>query len=141
MSTFPFKRVFQTWYLVWGKGPTLPQPAPAYFPEDINFLDTDITLAFPPLAPAAHPDYSIDTQYFAASNEAFLEEFFAALQKMSKLGVMVSLFPATVCENTCGGGKGEPQFIHHSSQVRASLIAIFSRTGHRRYYKAHSGPR
>jgi hypothetical protein len=66
-------------------------------PVDIIHLDTDITLAFQPLGPAAHP-FSIKMHQFANSNNQFLQEFFKALDKMSKLGVTAPLFPATECK-------------------------------------------
>lgn len=76
-------------------------------PNDLDHLDTDVTLAFPSLNPMVHPDYSGFTGAFAADNALFLDEFFQALRKMSTLGVDVTLLShATVCEDPCGGSDG-----------------------------------
>jgi len=71
------------------------------FPNDLAHLDTDVTLAFPPLN-TSHPDYSMDTILFAGDNNLFLQTFFAALHKMGRLGVNVELFKATNCKDPCG---------------------------------------
>mmetsp|Transcript_3403 Transcript_3403/g.7549 ORF Transcript_3403/g.7549 Transcript_3403/m.7549 type:complete len:502 (-) Transcript_3403:119-1624(-) len=67
----------------------------------LNHLDTDVVLAFPPHPAGAYPDYSVDSSAFSVDNDLFLKAFFAALDKMSKLGVTVPLFPATP-ECACG---------------------------------------
>ena len=66
VNTATFKRIYPNWFLtdLNTASPTLPP----FLPEDLNYLDTDITLAFPPLSPAAHPDYSVHTQQFARNN-------------------------------------------------------------------------
>jgi len=61
----------------------------------LNHLDTDMVLAFPPHPAGAYPDYSVHSNDFSSDNELFLKSFFKALDKMSKLGVTVPLFPAT----------------------------------------------
>ena len=84
------------------------------FPNDLAHLDTDVTLAFPPLN-TSHPDYSMDTILFAGDNNLFLQTFFAALHKMGRLGVNVELFKATTCKDPCGNQTepipGRPQCI------------------------------
>lgn len=108
VNTEPFKHVFGNWFLTGSNRPTLP-PFPH---EDLNHLDTDIVLAFPPmsrvslnvpfLSPTAHPDYSVHTHQFASNNTHFLSTFFNALHKMSTLGVNTSLLsPATECKDLC----------------------------------------
>jgi hypothetical protein len=94
----PFTDVFGDWFM--DTVSLNPQPV------DIIHLDTDITLAFEPLAPAAHPDFSIKTHQYANNNTQFLKEFFKALDKMSKLGVTAPLFPATECK-PCDLGAGK----------------------------------
>ena len=64
----------------------------------LDHLDTDIALAFPSLNTIVHPNFHLHSIDFAKSNDYFLKMFFVALQKMSKLGVKVELFPATHCE-------------------------------------------
>jgi len=83
----PFEIVFDDWF----KDIT---PTPP-----INQLDTDIALAFPSLDTNLHPDFSIYSIDFANENDLFIDTFFKALDKMSKLGVNVELFPAsTKCD-------------------------------------------
>ena len=71
------------------------------FSADIDHLDTDLALAFPPLNPS-HPDFSAFTTSFAGSKIHFLDKFFAALEKMGRMGVKAKLLPATECEDRCG---------------------------------------
>ena len=100
VNTEPFKRVFGNWFLTGSNKdhPTLP-PFPH---EDLNHLDTDIVLAFPPQSTTAHPNYSVHTHQFASNNTHFLSTFFNALHKMSTLGVNTSLLsPATECKDLC----------------------------------------
>ena len=82
------------------------------FSADIDHLDTDLALAFPPLNPS-HPDFSAFTTSFANDNSLFLGRFFAALEKMGRLGVRAKLLPVTQCEDRCGKpsqtGEGMPQ--------------------------------
>jgi hypothetical protein len=61
----------------------------------------DITLAFPPLSPPAHPDYSDHMNHFAKNNTHFLDKFFKALKKMGTLGVHAVLSHATECKDLC----------------------------------------
>ena len=70
--------------------------------DDLDHLDTDLALAFPPLT-SAHPDYSVFSTSFANDNDMFLKKFFLALDKMSKLGVLVELQRVTPCGDPCGG--------------------------------------
>ena len=86
----PFTQVFSNWFRI---SPT--------FPNELSHLDTDVTLAFPPVG-VTHPDYSLDTTTFASSNAVFLKQFFLALDKMGRLGVNVPLSPATDCKVPCG---------------------------------------
>lgn len=72
-------------------------------PLGLNHLDTDVTLAFPSLNLTQHPHYDGFTTNFANSNALFLSTFFAALQKMSQLGVGVTLSQATSCILPCSG--------------------------------------
>jgi len=81
------------------------------FSSGIDHLDTDLALAFPPLNPS-HPDFSVFTSSFANNNDLFLDKFFAALEKMGRLGVRAKLSPATKkCTDRCGRpfqtGEGE----------------------------------
>uniref|UniRef100_A0A7R9WDK6 Plant heme peroxidase family profile domain-containing protein n=1 Tax=Pseudictyota dubia TaxID=2749911 RepID=A0A7R9WDK6_9STRA len=81
-------------------------------PNQLNHLDTDVTLAFPPVG--THPDYSVFTSNFAASEALFLDRFDKAYEKMSKLGVTDPLSPPHPCDPPCdgeeegGGGDEEP---------------------------------
>ena len=86
----PFTMDFGNWFQVEN-----------FFPDELAHLDTDVTLAFPPLN-TSHPDYSMDTIMFAGDNNLFLQTFFAALHKMGRLGVNVELFKATNCKDPCG---------------------------------------
>ena len=98
VNVAPFTDIFPDWFM----DTVSLNPLPV----DIIHLDTDITLAFQPLAPAAHPDFSIKTHQYANSTGLFLQEFFQALDKMSKLGVTAPLFPATECK-PCDLGAGK----------------------------------
>lgn len=86
----PFVGVFPNWF--------------RDVPNDLDHLDTDVALAFPSLDLSIHPHFDTFTNNFAASNTLFLTTFFAALEKMSSLGVSVVLSPPTPCESPCGGG-------------------------------------
>ena len=84
--------VFPSWFRVMPPG------------GGLDHLDTDVTLAFPSLNASVHPDFHLHSIDFANSNDTFLKMFFAALHKMSKLGVKVELFPANKCEpHDCAG--------------------------------------
>jgi hypothetical protein len=99
-NTEPFKDVFFNWLLTGSNKdhPTLPP----FLPEDLNHLDTDIVLAFPPQSTTTHPDYSVHTHQLASNNTHFLSTFFNALHKVSLLGVNTSLLsPATECKDLC----------------------------------------
>jgi len=66
-------------------------------PNGLDHLDTDIALAFPTLDATVHPNFHDFTLMFAADNDAFLEIFFLSLDKLSKLGVLTTLEPASTC--------------------------------------------
>lgn len=68
---------------------------------DVNYLDTDVVLAFPSQNTAIHPDFHIFTQSFAGSNGLFESSFMSALNKMSKLGVSTPLSDALSCDLDC----------------------------------------
>ena len=69
----------------------------------LDHLDSDLVLAFPSQAHSYYPNYHEDTVKFAESNDVFLQTFFPALDKMSKLGVDVHLqSPGSGC--ACGSG-------------------------------------
>ena len=95
VNVYPFtdpSGIFPSWFRVMPPGGAL------------DHLDTDIALAFPSLNTSVHPSFHLHSIDFANSNDHFLKMFFLALQKMSKLGVKVELFPATHCEPTdCTG--------------------------------------
>ncbi|EJK71330.1 hypothetical protein THAOC_07250 [Thalassiosira oceanica] len=63
-------------------------------PNDLDHLDTDIALAFPSENLGMHPDFSVHSAAFAGNNAFFLSKFMAAMDKMGKLGVSVTLQPA-----------------------------------------------
>jgi hypothetical protein len=79
----PFTRMFPNWFKV--------------VRTDLNYLDTDLVLAFPSQNTNAHPHFDTFTREFAGSNEQFINAFMAALDKMSKLGVRSPLRPARPC--------------------------------------------
>jgi len=87
-------------------------------PIGINFLDTDVALAFPSLDLSVHPHFNGFTSNFAGNNTVFLATFFPALKKMSQLGVNVTLSPATSCVR-CPGVVFEGKFFacNHSSNM------------------------
>jgi len=88
-SIAPFNQIFPDWFR-----DSL---------NDLDHLDTDIALAFPPVASATHPDFRVHSTNFALNNANFLNGFDAALEKMSHLGVNAPTLPASECENPCGG--------------------------------------
>lgn len=67
----------------------------------LNWLDTDVVLAFPPHDVTVHPNFLQDTHQFANNNQVFLDEFMRALDKMSRLGVTARLFNANSCDRGC----------------------------------------
>lgn len=131
VNVAPFSLVFPNWFFD-GASP---------LPDDLIHLDTDITLAFAPEAPAAHPDFSIKTNEYAGSNDQFLMEFFLALHKMSKLGVTTPLSPATECE-PCDLGAGKSNVLCITTNFNTTCInsPIFFRTRHHPYYYSHQEP-
>jgi catalase (peroxidase I) len=68
----------------------------------LNHLDTDIVLAFPTQDASVHPNFHDHTTVFANNNNYFLDTFFKALDKMSKLGVINVLSnPTPLCAKGC----------------------------------------
>lgn len=88
----PFTETFTDWYKDTKLG--------------LNYLDTDIALAFPSQDKKAYPDFHSFTANFAANNGDFVNKFFAALGKMSKLGVDAKLAAPSACTKCDGDGKG-----------------------------------
>ena len=89
----PFDKEFPNWFQV--------SQVPGHPNLKLDHLDSDLAIAFPNFS--GYPDYSMDTLRFADSNDAFLQTFFPALDKMSKLGVNVRLqSPGSGC--ACGSG-------------------------------------
>ena len=69
--------------------------------DDLDHLDTDYCMAFPPLSGDSSPDFSDDAAGFANNPNQFLTEYFSAYDKMSKLGVDVALLSApTGCDDS-----------------------------------------
>lgn len=75
----------------------------------LNHLDTDVVLAFPSQNLAVHPHFHVDTHDFGNNPATFMSTFRAALDKMSKLGVIVPLHSALPCEEGCTGETSIPQ--------------------------------
>ncbi len=77
--------------------------APDWFRDNVlnnqNHLDTDVVLALD--SSGAYPDYRTDSIQFAGNNDLFLQNFRAALNKMSRLGVGNALSPPTECQGPC----------------------------------------
>jgi len=88
----PFTETFTDWYKDTVDG--------------VNYLDTDIAIAFPSVDKNAYPDFHTFTQTFANDNAMFLAKFFAAMDKMSKLGVDATLTKPTACTSCDSDGKG-----------------------------------
>lgn len=74
----PFTFPFRDWFLQEQEGK-----------PNLQWLDTDVALAFPHTK-GKHPNFFVHSKEFAADNNVFLNEFFIALDKMSKLGVTSS---------------------------------------------------
>lgn len=90
-NQLPFNKIFPDWYQDEIK--------------EMNFLDTDIVLAYEPASSSnVHPDFHTFTDAFAANNTLFLSKFFLALDKMSKLGVDEILAFPSPCTNCSGTG-------------------------------------
>lgn len=53
---------------------------------------------------SVHPSFHEYTTKFGKNNDDFLDAFWSALDKMSKLGVKASLSSAKDCESHCSGG-------------------------------------
>ena len=96
----PFDKEFLNWFQV--------SQVPGNPNLKLDHLDSDLVLAFPSLFPLLsdshhYPNYHEDTVKFAESNDVFLQTFFPALDKMSKLGVGFHLqSPGSGC--ACGSG-------------------------------------
>jgi hypothetical protein len=65
--------------------------------RNLNYLDTDMALAFTSQDNGAHPHFDRFCKEFAASDAVFINSFMAALDKMSKLGVRVTLLSPSSC--------------------------------------------
>jgi Peroxidase len=83
----PFTSIFPTW-------------VQTSSPTTLNYLDTDLALAFPPASTADHRDYHAHTVAFSQSNAFFLDTFHNALTKMGMLGVTAVLSLPGAC-TTC----------------------------------------
>jgi Peroxidase len=84
----PFTSIFPTW-------------VQTSSPTTLNYLDTDLALAFPPKSAADHPDYHVNTVAFSKNNQFFLNTFHNAQTKMGMLGVTAVLsvpVPCPVCQ-------------------------------------------
>ena len=91
-TQYPFDATFPDWFMDSNDG--------------VNYLDTDVAIAFPSQDIGIHPDFHTFTAAFGADNDLFLLKFFAALGKMSKLGVDASLLsPASDCTACDGSGE------------------------------------
>lgn len=91
-NQLPFNKIFPDWYQDEVK--------------EMNFLDTDIVLAYKPASSSnVHPDFHTFTDAFAANNTLFLNKFFLALDKMSQLGVDEVLAFPSPCTACSGTGK------------------------------------
>ena len=88
----------------------------------INWFDTDISIVMPSEntnlnTPTGYPNFHAFSTAFAADNTLFLTKFFAALDKLSKLGVD----PAVTLSSpgtTCGCGN------HRHTAVARSLAGV-----------------
>jgi hypothetical protein len=114
-----FNNPFGTWMRV-DPGP------PAGFPMGLNFLDTDIALAFPSLDLTRHPDFDGYTTTFADDESTFLGTFFKALEKMGQLGVTVTLKHATICIPCGDSFKGELHNIPRRLYIPFHLFTFFT---------------
>jgi hypothetical protein len=83
-NTAPFTSLFPTWFQTSS-------------PTPVNYIDTDVALAFPPTSAADHPDYHAHTAAFSSINQYFLDTFYKALRKMGKLGVFKVLSAPSAC--------------------------------------------
>ncbi len=63
-----------------------------------------MVLAFPSQDESVHPSFHKFTRKFAEDNDYFLDTFFRALDKMSKLGVRARLSKPLECRINCSGG-------------------------------------
>ena len=88
---------------------------PTWFQDDpngLNHLDTDIALAFPTGDATMHPNYHQFTLLFSSDPLFFLLAFLASYEKMSRLGVLVTLVDPIPC-NGC--------FVANSTPTRRNL--------------------
>ena len=94
---------FDTVFLDWFRAGTF---IDNLFGKDLNYLDTDVVMAFPSQDEDVHPDFHEFTVQFAENNQHFLNSFFKALDKMSKLGVDEDELQAPKhCPIPCNGNK------------------------------------
>lgn len=76
---------------------------PSWFRDDhnlLNHLDSDIVLAFPSEYTDLYPNFHPFTDMFATDNALFLKAFISALNKMSRLGVDITLHPPGDCDGS-----------------------------------------
>ncbi len=62
------------------------------FSADINHSPLNLSV----------PDFSVFMRSFANDSSLYLDKFYAALEKMGRLGVQAKHLPATKCEDCCG---------------------------------------
>jgi catalase (peroxidase I) len=86
LNPAPFNKLFPTWV----------QTAPTNGTK-LNYLDTDLVLAFPPRNASDHPDYHVHTAAFSNDRTFFLTTFYKAMTKMGKLGVNNTLNVPSSC--------------------------------------------
>jgi catalase (peroxidase I) len=86
-DTAPFTNMFPTWVQTTS-------------PTKLNYLDTDLILAFPRPVNWTIPDYHLHTTAFVKNNEFFLTTFRNAQTKMGMLGVTANVtvpVPCSMC--------------------------------------------
>jgi len=89
----PFQDNLNSWFRV--------RPPVTAIP--LNFLDTDVALAFPSQNTSIHPSFHTFTKEYAESPSLFLNDFFEAFEKMSTLGVTATLsLPFPCPTGACG---------------------------------------
>ena len=91
----------------------------------LNYLDTDLALAFPPRNPSDHPDYHVHTAAFSKDLTFFLTTFFKAMKKMGKLGIVESLRVPSRC-TICQSGGAETLSETEVEQVVADVLQAVS---------------
>lgn len=119
----PFSRVFPTWF------------QQSNFPSQglgLDWLDTDISLMMPSTdeTPSGHPNFRGFSEAFAANNTVFLDTFFPAFDKLTKLGVdPKKLSPATT-SCACGSRRltqVERHLVGYSGALTANDLFALAR--------------